>query len=100
MPIPETYNIDHKMTINPITMAKPGPFTLSLDAILVRDRNFNGFTAYFKQFPNIVAEGEDQDRAMENLFNALHDYLKYESVTAPKECGEEVIEKSFSLESN
>lgn len=81
-------------------MATNGSYTLSLDAILIRDRNLNGFTAYFKQFPNIIAEGEDQDKAMENLFNALHDFFKFDSLTeTPRECSDEIIEKSINFRS-
>lgn len=76
-------------------------FKLSLNAIMIQDKNFNGFTAYFKQFPNIIAEGENESDAMANLFNALHDVFKYKSekeATPVNFDNLNVIEKSINFE--
>lgn len=74
-------------------------FTLSFDAILVQDRN-SGFTAYFKQFPNIVAEGDTENDALTNLMNALHDVFQYKSKSesTPKQIDHlRVVEKSVNF---
>ncbi|HPM02811.1 MAG TPA: hypothetical protein PK816_11715, partial [Candidatus Cloacimonadota bacterium] len=51
----------------------------SLNAILVEDPKLGGFTAFFKQFPNIISEGETEEEAIQNLLNALHDVFNYQS---------------------
>lgn len=44
--------------------------------ILIEDPKIGGFTAYFEEFPNIMAEGKTSKEAEINLTNALHDILK------------------------
>lgn len=72
----------------------------SFNAIMIQDKNYKGFTAYFKQFPNIIAEGENEESAMANLFNALHDVFmhKSDSEATPKEKNMNVIERSVNFE--
>lgn len=48
-------------------------FKISLTAIMVQDPEIGGYTAYFRQFPDIIAEGDNEKEAMINLINALHD---------------------------
>ena len=77
-------------------------FTLSFNAILVQDKSHNGFTAYFKQFPNIIAEGDNEQDALKNLFNALHDVFKHKSDSAstPKQFDHlKVVERSVDFRS-
>lgn len=50
--------------------------TLSFTGILVQDEKTKGFTAFFKQFPNVIAEGDTEDQAMENLISTLRIVLK------------------------
>jgi predicted RNase H-like HicB family nuclease len=45
--------------------------------IYVEDSKEGGFTAYFEDFPNILAEGETKEEARKNLWSAAHDVLKY-----------------------
>lgn len=53
---------------------------LTLTAVLVKDPTDNGYTSYFAQFPNIIAEGDDEDSAIDNLLSlskaAFADYQK------------------------
>ncbi|NLZ31333.1 MAG: hypothetical protein GX885_11455 [Methanomicrobiales archaeon] len=51
----------------------------TLDAILEEDPTLGGFTAFFKQFPNIITEGETEEEAIQNLLNALHDVFVYKT---------------------
>jgi len=46
-------------------------FDFSLTAIMVKDPKIGGFTGYFKQFPNIIAEGETDKDLLNNLMYAL-----------------------------
>jgi predicted RNase H-like HicB family nuclease len=50
---------------------------MKLDAVLVEDINIGGYTAFFKQFPQIIAEGVDEDDAISNLLRALHDVFAF-----------------------
>lgn len=52
-------------------------YTLSLNVILVNDPVQGGFTAFFKQFPYIIAEGDNEGEAMKNLMNAMHDVVDH-----------------------
>ena len=45
--------------------------------IYVEDLNYGGFTAYFEDFPEIIAEGETKEEAQKNLWNTTFDVLKY-----------------------
>ena len=45
--------------------------------IYVEDPILGGFTSFFKDFPDIVAEGETKEEARKNLWAAAHDVLKY-----------------------
>lgn len=53
-------------------------FKLPLTVIMVKDPNFGVFTAFFKQFPEIIAEGKNEELAMQNLMNAVHDVFIYQ----------------------
>lgn len=50
---------------------------IPLNAVLVEDPKIGGYTAYFKQFPDIIAEGETDDEAMRNLTNAVYDVFMF-----------------------
>lgn len=45
--------------------------TFPVTVILVKDEVDNGFTAFFAQFPNIIADGENEERATANLFRLV-----------------------------
>lgn len=52
---------------------------LSFTAVILKDEDLGRFTAYFKQFPSIIAEGDSEDEVLTNLLKAVHDVLQYES---------------------
>jgi len=54
-------------------------FNIPLTVVMVQDPHIGGYTAYFKQFPDIIAEGDTDDEAMNNLMNAVHDVFVYKS---------------------
>lgn len=45
--------------------------------IYVVNKRETGVTAYFKEFPNIVTQGETIKEAQTNLWNAIFNTLKY-----------------------
>ncbi len=42
--------------------------------VFVEDKN-GGFTAFFKEIPNVITEAETKDKAIDNLIKALHDIV-------------------------
>ena len=50
---------------------------ISLTAILVQEDS--GFTAFFAQVPNIIAEGKDEEAAMKNLFELVQKVFEHQS---------------------
>lgn len=44
--------------------------------IYVKDVKQGGYTAFFKDFSNIVTQGETIEEAQTNLWNTVHDVLK------------------------
>ena len=48
-----------------------------LDVILVEDKKDGGYTAFFKEFPFIVVEGNTIDEAKTSLKNTLHDIIMH-----------------------
>ena len=76
------------------------PHGISLTAIFVHDQNSNGYTAYFAQFPEVIAEGDDEMQAEKNLFRVLKEvfeYQKTQEIESMHGVGE-VTTKSFNLE--
>jgi len=53
--------------------AREGKFGLE---IYVLDEKQGGYTAFFKDFQNIIAQGETLDEAQLNLWNTVYDVLK------------------------
>lgn len=42
-----------------------------ITSILIQDPDDNGFTSYFAEFPEVIAEGDTEDEAKKNLIEAL-----------------------------
>ena len=77
-------------------------YELEFDLIMIEDQKQGGYSGYFKQFPNVFAEGDTEHELITNLFNALHDIFEYEaskSVNDLKSNGSRVTEKSIFLQS-
>lgn len=51
------------------------PNTFNLTAIFVKDTTTHGFTGFFAQFPNIVAEGSSEDETLKNLISLVSECL-------------------------
>ena len=45
--------------------------------IYVEDKNAGGYTAYFKDFPKLVTQGETIKEAQKHLWNAMYDALQF-----------------------
>lgn len=48
----------------------------TITGILIEDPDDKGFTAYFAEFPEVVAEGNSEQEAKKNLFEALKTMLE------------------------
>lgn len=75
---------------------------ISLNAVLIQDEIIGGFTAYFKEFPDILAVGDNEDLAIINLINAFHDVLKYKSeskTSLPGKKSNYITERSINFKS-
>jgi len=53
--------------------------TLFFTIILIQDPHREGYTAFVKQLPNIITEGNTEDEAIHNLFNAVHGVFNYQN---------------------
>lgn len=65
---------------------------IELQAILIPDKQLGGFTAYFERFPEVIAEGNSEDEAIQNLKDAfffmLRDLVKSTQPTV-KDCDDD-----------
>lgn len=72
---------------------------VSLTGILIQDTEGGGFTAFFAEFPEAVAEGETELEVQKNLFAALSNVLEVKKDDFPDQVdGHKFITKSFNLE--
>ena len=53
-------------------------FKSPITAILVKDPHIGGYTTFFAQFPNIIAEGETEDEAMTNLLKLMDEVFEHQ----------------------
>ena len=65
-------------TPNTRVMETKKTYELEFDLIMIEDQKQGGYSGYFKQFPNVFAEGDTEHELITNLFNALHDIFDYE----------------------
>lgn len=72
----------------------------SLTSILVEDKKTKGFTAFFKQFPDIITEGDTIKEAITNLVHALSDVINDKSYLAEETCvpTQNTIEKKIEFQ--
>jgi predicted RNase H-like HicB family nuclease len=54
-------------------------FEISLSIVLVEDKNIGGYTSFFKQFPDIISEGNSEKEAIKNLMDTFKDVLNFQS---------------------
>lgn len=71
----------------------------SLVAVLVEDETSGGYTAFFKQFPEVIAQGTTIDDAIDKLLCALHDVFKFQGRDMPGtfSAKDKVVERSVDL---
>jgi len=43
--------------------------------IMVKDKKIGGYTAYLKELPNVITEGETIYKAKQNLADTFHDVI-------------------------
>lgn len=75
---------------------------LQLTGVFVQDPANNGFTAFFSQLPNIIAEGDTEEEATQNLIQTLQSVFEHQKNIGYRQsigCKEEgsVITKPFNL---
>lgn len=46
--------------------------------ILVKDPS-GGYTAFFKEFPNVISDGDNEEQAITNLRRLIGDFLVHNS---------------------
>lgn len=71
---------------------------LQLTGVFVQDPEGKGYTAFFAQFPNIIAEGDTPEAATQNLIVAVSTVFEYQKNVELKntdECGGKVFTKTF-----
>ena len=54
--------------------------TFTLDIFLIEDKELGGYSAFFAQFPNIMAEGENEEEAIKNLNVLVHDVFQHQKI--------------------
>ena len=78
-------------------------FNFSLELIMLHDSKKRGYTAFFKQFPDVIAQGNTRKDTISNLVNTFQDVLKYWGKTGlPPEFGDQkkVVSKSIDFQTS
>jgi hypothetical protein len=58
--------------------------TIPVTPIYVEDEKIGGYTIFFKEFPDIISQGETKEDALDNIIRTVHDVFKYKN-TLPVE---------------
>ena len=58
--------------------------TIPVTPIYVEDPK-GGFTIFFKEFPNVISEGETKEEALDNLQRTMHDVFSYKNTLSVEE---------------
>ena len=59
--------------------------TIPVTPIYVEDEKIGGYTVFFKEFPNIISEGETKEDALDNIIKTVHDVFKYKNTQSIEE---------------
>jgi hypothetical protein len=59
--------------------------TIPVTPIYVEDEKIGGYTIFFKEFPNIISEGETKEDALDNLTRTVHDVFHYKNTLSVEE---------------
>jgi predicted RNase H-like HicB family nuclease len=70
-----------------------------LTGVFVQDPDSKGFTAFFAQLPNIIAEGDTEEDATKNLIHTVQAVFEHQKDIQVKSCTPDntVITKPFNL---
>lgn len=70
-----------------------------LTGVFVKDSESSGFTAFFAQLPNIIAEGDTEEDATKNLIHTVQAVFEHQKEVQINSCTPEnkVITKPFNL---
>ncbi|MDI9312661.1 MAG: hypothetical protein QM541_16085 [Flavobacterium sp.] len=71
------------------------PNNLQLTGIFVQDPHDKGFTAFFTQLPNIIAEGDNEEDATKNLIQTVQTVFEHQKKNNSPQSN--VITKQFNL---
>jgi predicted RNase H-like HicB family nuclease len=96
LPLKESFSINLKM----LRTMLPKKQTINLTGILIKDSNDRGFTAYFAEFPEAIADGKTENEAESNLIDAFKIMLetrKHENSEEQTPFGN-IIEKNIEFE--
>jgi predicted RNase H-like HicB family nuclease len=72
---------------------------IQLTGVFVQDPLSKGFTAFFAQFPNIIAEGDTEDEATHNLIETVTTVFEHQknNDAGQRTNTQKVITKPFEL---
>ena len=62
---------------------------LSITGVMIQDQQSKGYTAYFAEFPEVIAQGEDLEEAKQNLIDAFKSMIEFKSEEAKEEYGDD-----------
>jgi hypothetical protein len=68
-----------------ITIENQNIIEMKDEVIFVKDKN-GGYTAWFKEIPDVISQGETKKEAYHNLILTLHDIVKWAG-QKHKDCG-------------
>jgi predicted RNase H-like HicB family nuclease len=73
------------------------PQTISITGVMIEDASTGGFTAYFAEFPEVIAQGSNKEVAKQNLMRALKDMLEFKKSEIEDEDEDGVTTEPFNL---
>jgi len=73
--------------------------TLSITGVMIQDPDSHGYTAYFAEFPEVIAQGTDLENAKSNLLLAFKSMIEFKSEEAQDEFEDDdsIITQSYPL---
>ena len=78
------------------TIIMQNPRHLKLHGVIIESQK-GGFTGYFSEFPEAIAEGETEDEVQSNLFEALKEVISYRRSQPSIKNGESSFELNLEI---
>jgi predicted RNase H-like HicB family nuclease len=69
--------------------------TVKITGILIKDPNDQGYTGFFREFPEVIAEGDTKEATKNNLIDNLNYILEYKR----REDIKQIPSSEYSIES-